>query len=70
VERQTIVVATGAWIVGLSIEKRYVLVAHTPNGSSRMVFHRTAAREDVIRFASSAARRHGYDFEFGKGLAG
>jgi hypothetical protein len=61
---------TGAWILWFSIRKRYVLVAHTPNGSSRMIFHRTATREEVILFATSAARRHGYPFDFGHGLIG
>ena len=62
--------ATGAWILWFSIRKRYVLVAHTPNGSSRMVFHRTATRESVIQFVTSAARRHDYPFDFGHGLVG
>jgi hypothetical protein len=35
-----------------------------------MVFHRTAAREDVILFTTSAARRHDYPFDFGQGLVG
>jgi hypothetical protein len=66
----SLVAATGAWVLWFSIRKRYVLVAHTPDGSSRMVFHRTATREDVIQFATSAARRHGYPFDFGHGLVG
>ena len=60
----------GAWVLWFSIRKRYVLVAHTPNGSSRMVFHPSATREDVILFTTSAARRHDYPFDFGQGLAG
>ena len=62
--------ATGIWMLWFAMRKRYVLVAHTPNGSSRMVFHRSARREDVIHFATSAARRHDYPFDFGQGLVG
>jgi hypothetical protein len=35
-----------------------------------MVFPRTATREDVIRFTTTAARRHEYPFDFGPGLVG
>ncbi len=60
----------GAWMLWFAIRKRYVLVAHTSTGRSRMVFHRTATREEVVLFATGAARRHGYPFDFGQGLIG
>ena len=62
--------ATGAWMLWFAMKKRFVLVAHTLNGPSRMVFHRNARREDVIEFATSATRRHDYPFDFGQGLVG
>jgi hypothetical protein len=65
-----LLVATGAGILVFAIRKRYVLVAHTPSGRSRMIFPRDASREDVIHFVTNAARRHGYPFDFGQGLAG
>jgi hypothetical protein len=65
-----LLVAVGAGILVLSIRKRYVLVAHTPNGRSRLIFPRNASREDVIHFVTDAARRHGYPFDFGPSLAG
>lgn len=64
------VAGIGVWMISITIRKRFVLVAHTPNGSSSMVFHRSARRKDVIHFATSAARRHGYPFDFGQGLVG
>lgn len=64
------VAAIGIWMLWLGFKKRYVLVAHTLNGPSRLIFHPRARRKDVIEFATSAARRHGYPFEFGQGLVG
>jgi Na+/melibiose symporter-like transporter len=36
------VAGIGAWTLWFAIRKRYVLVAYTPSGSSRMIFHRPA----------------------------
>lgn len=66
----TLLAGTGTWIVWLAIRKRFVLVAYTPSGRSRMIFPHTAAREDVIQFTTNAARRHHYPFDFGRGLVG
>jgi hypothetical protein len=62
--------AMGAWILWFAIRKRYVLVACTAEGRSRMIFPRDVTREDVIHFTTDAARRHGYLFDFGQGLVG
>lgn len=62
--------AMGIWLVVTAIQKRYVLVAYTPKGRSRMIFPRAAAREDVIQFVTSAIRRHEYPFDFGPDLVG
>lgn len=61
---------TGIWMVWFAIKKRFVLIARTANGSSRMVFPPHARRQAVIEFATRAARRHGYTFDFGEGLVG
>ena len=61
---------TGAWMMWLAIKKRYVLVAHTSNGRSKLIFPRAATPERVIRFTTDAARRHGYPFDFGQGVVG
>jgi len=52
----------GAWVIKLALTKRPFLVVHAPWGSVKLVFRRSARREDVIRFAVDAARRHGYKF--------
>jgi hypothetical protein len=66
----SLLAGTGVWIIWLAIRKRYVLVAYTSNGRSRMIFPRGATRADVIHFVTDAARRHGYVFDFGRGLVG
>ncbi|HET9229170.1 MAG TPA: hypothetical protein VFR31_21000 [Thermoanaerobaculia bacterium] len=58
----------GAWIILFSWKKRYVLVAHTPAGAHRMMFHYAAAKDEVVGFLRGAALRHGYRLSFGKGL--
>jgi hypothetical protein len=60
----------GVWMIWLAFKKRYVLIAHTPNGPSRFLFPRKAARKDVIRFTTGAAKRHDYQLDFGPGLIG
>ena len=61
---------TGAWVLWLALKKRYVLIAHTSIGRSKMLFPPTATPERVIRFTTDAARRHGYPFDFGQGVVG
>ncbi len=60
----------GCWMLWFALKKRFVLIARTAHGPSRMVFPPNASRENVIEFATRAARRHGYPFDFGQGLIG
>lgn len=66
----TLLGGTGIWMVWFGLKKRFVLIASTANGSSRMVFPHNASREKVIEFAIRAAKRHRYTFDFGEGLVG
>ena len=50
----------GVWLLNFAVKSRYVLLVHTPAGSRKLVFHRSAAREDVVRFVNEAAPRFQY----------
>lgn len=64
----TFLALMGVWIILFSVRKRYVVVAHTPTGEHRLMFHQSAGREEVVGFLRRAALRHGYRLSFGKGL--
>jgi hypothetical protein len=59
--------AVGVWLVVITLWKRFVLVAHTPDGPVRLVFPRWTGRREVVRFVVAAAARHGYPLRLGRG---
>jgi len=52
----------GAWVIKFALTKRPVLVVHATWGPVKLVFRRSARRQDILRFAVDATRRHGYKF--------
>lgn len=50
----------GVWLLNFAIRSRYVLLVHTPTGRRKLVFHKSAAGEDVVRFVAEVAPQFQY----------